>query len=95
MGEVDETMRLPRGPLPSGRTIEHLVDFYVATKGDNKALAEGLRTEFLLSPEDASLVMERLLSGMMRSMYEWMGGPPDPVKDPIAHAVFKRYARPR
>jgi hypothetical protein len=93
MAEFDETVQLPRGPLPTGCTIDHLVDFYASTKGDNKLLLEGLRTKFMLSPEDASLVMGRMLAGMMKAMYGWLGGPPDPVKDPIANAVYKRYAR--
>lgn len=79
--------------LPSGRTVEELVEFILAANQDGRqqeALIAELGSEFRLSNEDAELSVDRVGAGIVRAATGSGANCPNRVKDPIAWASFQR-----
>ena len=79
--------------LPSGRTVEELVEFILAANQDGRqheALIAKLGSEFGLSNEDAGVSVDRVGGGIVRASTASGANCPNGVKDPTAGASFQR-----
>lgn len=82
--------------LPPGRKVEEFVEFVVqqalAGQADADTEREMVRV-FELSPEEAALVRDRVLGGIVRAATGNLANRPEATKDPFACASFLRATR--
>lgn len=79
--------------LPSGRTVEEVVDYILAANQESRqheALIAELGAELGLSTEDAELAVDRVGGEIARAATGSPANCPNRVKDPIAWASFQR-----
>jgi hypothetical protein len=80
-------------PLPTGRTVEQVVDCVIqaALRGTpHDAVEQLLVDEFLLSPDDAALARDRTFGGIVRAATRNQENCPQREKDPMAWESFQR-----
>jgi hypothetical protein len=80
-------------PLPPGRTVAELVDLALqstlrGTPADE--VERNLAAEFGLSDDDAALVLDRSMGGLVRAGTRNPANCPEPDKDPMAWEAFQR-----
>jgi hypothetical protein len=83
-------------PLPPGQTVEAVGEFVIQreiSKSSGDDIVQALVTTFRISPDDAALVCDRVLGGIVRAATGNAANRPDPAKDPFAFFSYERARR--
>jgi hypothetical protein len=85
-------------PLPSGQTVEAIGQFVIQreiSKSSGEDIVQSLVVKFGISSDDAALVYDRVLGGIVRAATGNVANRPDPAKDPFAYYSFEQARRDR
>jgi len=83
-------------PLPPGQTVEAIGEFVIQheiSRSSGDDIVQALVNRFHLSPDDAALVSDRVLGGIVRAATGNAANRPDPAKDPFAFFSYERARR--
>ena len=85
-------------PLPPGQTVEAIAQFVIQreiSKSSGEDTVQAVVASFGITSEDAALVYDRVLGGIVRAATGNVANRPDPTKDPFAYFSFERARRDR
>ncbi len=78
--------------LPPGQTVEAIGQFVIqreVSKGAAEDTVQALVTTFGITSEDAALVYDRVLGGIVRASTRNSANRPDPANDPFAYFSYE------
>ena len=85
-------------PLQPGQTVEAIGHFVIQreiSKSSGDDVVQALVATFNVTFEDAELIYDRVLGGIVRAATGNIANRPDPTKDPFAYFSFERARRDR
>ena len=83
-------------PLPPGQTVEAIGQFVIQReifKSSGDDTVQALVASFGITSDDAALVYDRVLGGVVRAATGNVSNRPDAAKDPFAYFSFERARR--